>query len=89
MRAGALPTVGAYGPVRLHLPSERIFAYFPSLESMKKSLRAGAMPTIGAYVPVRLHLPPARSFGYFSIMGKGTEKKVDLIFLLLFDKSGK
>ena len=55
LRAGARPTVGAYGPVRLHLPSVRIFAYFPSVESMKKMLRAGAMPTVGAYGLVRLH----------------------------------
>ena len=35
-RARAMPTVGGSWLVRLHLPSERIFAYFPSVESMKE-----------------------------------------------------
>jgi len=38
LRAAAMPTVGGYGPVRWHLPSERIFAHFPSVESVKKNL---------------------------------------------------
>ena len=36
LRALARPTVGGYGPVRLHLPSARSFGYFSIMRKVTK-----------------------------------------------------